>query len=126
MRCSTTPASSSPQRVPIGNPSSAVNPIVVAIETRFRIAQAEQPLPRCATTTRPSAISGARPGDVFVGEAVKAVAPDALLVKGVGQRKGLFDLRCSAMKSRVEARHLWQFRIKGHNHLDGCQIVWLV
>src|SRR5262249_4482620 len=40
-------------------------------------------------------------GDVFVGEAVKAVAPDTLFVKGVGQRKGLLDLGCSAMKSRV-------------------------
>jgi hypothetical protein len=58
-----TPASSSPQRVPMGNPSSAVNPIVVAIETRFRIAQAEQPLPRCATMTRPLAISGACSGN---------------------------------------------------------------
>ena len=63
MRYSTTPASSSPQRVPIGNPSSAVNPIVVATDTPVRIAQAEQPLPRCATTTRPSAISGARCGN---------------------------------------------------------------
>ena len=53
---------SAPQRVPIGSPSSAVKPIVVATDTRSRIAQAEQPLPRCATTTRPAAMSGARCG----------------------------------------------------------------
>jgi hypothetical protein len=40
-----------------------VNPIVVATDTRSRIAQAEQPLPRWATTTRPLAISGARSGN---------------------------------------------------------------
>ena len=52
-RCSTTPGSSSPQRVPIGSPSSAEKPIVVATLRPARSAQSEAPLPRCATTTRP-------------------------------------------------------------------------
>jgi len=37
--------------------------IVAAIEMRLGIAHAEQPLPRCATTTRPLAIFGARSGN---------------------------------------------------------------
>ena len=49
-------------------------------------------------------------GDVFVGKAVKAVAPYPLLVERVGQRKGLLDLRRGAVEGGVEARHLRQIR----------------
>ena len=58
-RCRTTAGSSSPHRVPIGRPSSAENPIVVAMLRPARRPQSEAPLPRWATTTRPSAIPGA-------------------------------------------------------------------
>ena len=83
IRCSTTAGSSSPQRVPIGRPSSAEKPIVVATLRPARSAQSEAPLPRCATTTRP--LGDRRRdlrqdrGDVFVGQPVKAVAAHAAL-----------------------------------------------
>ena len=49
-------------RVPIGNPSSAVNPIVVAMLRPPASAQRLAPLPRCATTVRPSAARGSSAG----------------------------------------------------------------
>ena len=71
-----------PVRVPMGRPSTAVKPIVVATLRPRAIAHMLAPLPRCATISLPSAHSGAMRGqhrdDVFVGEAVKAVAADAL------------------------------------------------
>ena len=78
-----TPESSEPDRVPIGNPSSAVNPIDESTLRPFTSPHIDAPDPRCATTTRAAAISGAcclhRPGDVLIGQPVKPVAPHALL-----------------------------------------------
>ena len=43
--------SMSPERVPITKPSSGVNPIEVSTESPARIADAEQPFPRCSVMT---------------------------------------------------------------------------
>src|SRR5947209_7078614 len=40
-------------------------------------------------------------GDVFIRKAVKAVAPDALLIERVGQRKGLLDLGSGAVEGGI-------------------------
>jgi hypothetical protein len=37
-------------------------------------------------------------GDIFVGQAVEAVASYAFLVKRVGEREGLLDLRRGAVR----------------------------
>ena len=57
-----TPGSSWPERVPMTNPSSAEKPIELSTLAPARIAHALAPLPRCATITRPAAISGATVG----------------------------------------------------------------
>ena len=61
-RCRITPGSTAPGRVPMQMPSSAVNPSVLSTLVRFLIAHRLAPLPRCATMTRPPAISGATSG----------------------------------------------------------------
>jgi hypothetical protein len=61
-------------------------------------------------------------GDVFVGQAMKTVAPYAFLVKRVRQRKSLIDLWCGPVESGVEARHLRQTGIKIHCHFDGARL----
>ena len=65
IRYRTTPGSIWPVRVPIGSPSSAVNPIVLSTLRPPWMAHMEAPLPRCATITRALAISGATSGRVF-------------------------------------------------------------
>ena len=62
-RCRTTPGSSAPGRVPMQSPSSAVKPRVLSTLLPSRMAQRLAPLPRCATMTRPCAISGATWGN---------------------------------------------------------------
>ena len=56
------PGSIAPGRVPMHRPSTAVKLIVVSTLFRLLRAQRLAPLPRCATMTRPSAISGATSG----------------------------------------------------------------
>ena len=51
-----------PGRVPMHKPSSAVKPSVLSRLLPFFIAHMLAPLPRCATMTRPWAISGATDG----------------------------------------------------------------
>ncbi len=60
----TTPGSSAPQRVPIGRPSTAVKPIVLAMLRPPCIAHMLAPLPRCAATTRAPASAGSHSGSV--------------------------------------------------------------
>ena len=57
-----TPGSSAPGRVPMHSPSSAVKPSVLSTLLPSFSAHRLAPLPRCATITRPSAISGATSG----------------------------------------------------------------
>jgi hypothetical protein len=52
-----------PGRVPMHKPSSAVNPKLLSRLFPFFSAQTLAPLPRCATITRPEAISGAASGN---------------------------------------------------------------
>ena len=105
-----TPASSEPERVPIGSPSNAVNPMEESTLRPPASAHIDAPDPRCATTTRPGAISGAsfrqRTGDVFVRQAVKAVAPHAFLIQRVGDGETVGHRGMAAMERGVEARYL--------------------
>ena len=57
-----TPGSTEPGRVPMQRPSSAVKPRVQSTLFRAFRAQRLAPVPRWATITRPSAISGATSG----------------------------------------------------------------
>ena len=81
-RCSSTPGSTSPARVPMTRPSSGVSPIEVSTGRPPRIAAAEAPLPRCSTIRRSSSAvrprnAGRLARDVLVAGAVHAVATDA-------------------------------------------------
>jgi hypothetical protein len=51
-RYSRTDGSRSPVRVPITSPSSGVRPIEVSSDAPARMAQAEQPFPRCSVMRR--------------------------------------------------------------------------
>ena len=72
----------------------------------------EAPLPRCATTTRPFAISGAtfgrRLGDILVGQAVESVAAYAFRVELLGKRIAVGNLGMAAMEGGIEAGNLQQ------------------
>jgi hypothetical protein len=57
---------------------------------------------------------------------MKTVASDAFLKVGIRKRKSLLDLRRSAVKGGVEARHLRQIGIEPHRHFDRREIVRLV
>ena len=57
---------------------------------------------------------------------MKTVAPHASFVQLDRQREHLRQLRLGAMKRRVEASHLWQIGLLGHQQLDRCQVVRLV
>ena len=60
-----TPGSRLPQRVPIGSPSTAVNPIVLATLRPATSAHMLLPLPRCATIVRPAAARGSTCGNAL-------------------------------------------------------------
>ena len=62
IRYSSTPASSAPARVPIGRPSTAVNPIVLAMLLPPSMAHMLEPLPRWHTTTLPPAARASTEG----------------------------------------------------------------
>ena len=62
IRYSITPGSMAPQRVPIGRPSTAVKPMVLAMLRPPCSAHMLAPLPRCSTTVRPRAASASMPG----------------------------------------------------------------
>ena len=53
-RKASTPASTSPQRVPMISPSAGVKPIVVSTERPWSTAQSDEPLPRWQLTSRSS------------------------------------------------------------------------
>ena len=125
IRCSSTPGSSAPQRVPIIRPSRAEKPIVVATLRRCSIAQRLAPLPRCATIVRPCACIAMTLGQgdrhVFVRQPVKAVAPDTALPQRMRQGQHLLHRRQRAVKGGVEARHLRQVRRSFEQHVDRLQ-----
>ena len=110
-----TPGSSAPQRVPIASPSAGVKPIVVATLRPASIAHMLAPLPRCSTIVlAAAALASSRgsfeAGDVFVGQAVKAVALHAGIVELRRQRESLGDIWIRSMERRVEARDLGKLR----------------
>ena len=95
-RYSRTPGSSRPQRVPIRQPVERREAHRGGHAPPAASAHMLAPLPRCATTAAPRAISGAAPaasGDVLVGQPVKPVAAHALAVSARGSAKRLRDLR---------------------------------
>ena len=59
-----TPGSRAPQRVPIGRPSTAVKPIVLATLRPADSAHMLAPLPRWQTTVRPSAAAASSCGSI--------------------------------------------------------------
>ena len=90
----------------------------------------DAPLPRCATTTRPSAIFGRdlaqASGDVLVGEAVESVATHPLGIERLGNRKAIGDLRMASVEGRIEAGNLQQVRLPLQDRADWAKIVGLV
>src|SRR5690348_1829193 len=44
--------------------------------------------------------------DVFVGQAMKAIAPNAVFIELIGYREAIRNLRVTAMEGGIEARHL--------------------
>ena len=84
-----------PQRVPITSPSSAVNPMVVAMLHRPQRAHAGT-VARWSTTVRPAAARGScrkARGDVLVGQPMEAVAPHARQPQRARQRESLRERR---------------------------------
>ncbi len=76
-KCSNTPGSSVPQRVPMMSPSSAVVPMVVASERPRRAAHRLAPLPRWAMSTRHGFSESGRSqyvGDVLEYDAARGLA----------------------------------------------------
>src|SRR4051794_25043911 len=65
-------------------------------------------------------------GNILVGKAVEPVTAYPLVIEGVGQGKGLLDLRCGAMKGSVETGDLGELRIELQCQADRRQIVRLV
>src|SRR5262249_7313060 len=64
--------------------------------------------------------------DVFVGESVKAVAADALLVEPLGQRVAVGDLWMAPMEGGVEAGDLGELRLPLQQGSDRAEIVRLM
>ena len=94
------------------------------------MAQAEQPEPRWATTTRPSRDGGrhlgqAR-GDVLVGQAVEAVAAHARAVELLRDGVAVGELGVAAVEGGVEAGDLRQPGPAGADRADRRQVVRLV
>ncbi len=65
-------------------------------------------------------------GNIFVGQAVEAVAAHALRSDGAGQGEELGDFRLAAMEGSVEAGHLRHAGQRGGQCVDAGQVVGLV
>ena len=65
-------------------------------------------------------------GDVFIGQAVEAVAPHAPLRDFGRQGEHLGHLRLAAMESGVETGHLQQLRLIGQQQPNRLEVVGLV
>ncbi len=65
-------------------------------------------------------------GDVFIGEPMKAVAPDTQRRHVPRQSKALGDMRERAMKGRVETGHLGNIGIEPGNCLDRRKVMRLM
>ena len=117
--------------MPIGRPSTAVKPIVLATLRPPAIAHMLAPLPRCSTTVLPRGRAsrrccGSTLRDVLVRQAVEAVAPHAALGDRRGQRERLRDRGLVAMERGVEAGDLRQLRRALEQRPDRRQVVRLV
>ena len=109
-------------RVLITNPAVGVKPMLVSMLLPSRTAARLAPLPRCARITRPLRGRGIEAAELLhqigVGQAVEAVALDALCRVAPRDRQQLGDTRHGAVKRGVEARHLGQFRMPLAERLD--------
>jgi hypothetical protein len=63
MRYMMTPGSTEPHRVPIGNPATAVKPIVEAMLRPASMAHMLDPLPRCSTIVLASSAFASKRGN---------------------------------------------------------------
>ena len=124
---SSTPGSSDPLRVPIGRPSTAVNPMVVATlrpprQRAHAGAVAEVEHDR-APARGPCIERRQHGGDVLVRQPVEAVAAHARCSEARRQREQLRHLRHGAVKRRVEAgdlRHAGQALEHARGWPRGC------
>ena len=109
-------------RVLITSPAAGVKPMLVSMLLPSRTAARLAPLPRCARITRPLAARRIEAAELLhqvgVGQAVEAVALDALGPVAPRNRQQLGDPRHRAMKGRVEAGHLRQRRMPPRERLD--------
>ena len=64
--------------------------------------------------------------DIFVGQAVEAVSPDAFLIELIRQRVAVGDFGMAAVKAGVEACDLRQLRLPLQQGADRAEIVRLV
>ena len=64
--------------------------------------------------------------DIFVGESMKPVASDTLGVKALRNREMVGDFAMAAVKRRVEARDLDQFRPTREQCLNGREVIRLM
>ena len=104
-----------------------MNPIVASMLRPSRMAHMLAPEPRWATTTRDAPARPRQlPGDVFVGQAVEAVAADAVLGHRAGDGIKLRKARLGSMERGVEAGDLRQSGNGRGHRLDRREIVRLV
>ena len=109
-RYSTTAASSRPQRVPIGRPSSGEKLIVVATDSASTHRAHRRPVAQVGDDD--AALRAAFVGrhqlrtNRLVRQAMKTVAPHARVVQRLRQRETLVDVGLRAVKGGVEAGHL--------------------
>ena len=105
-----------PHRLPMTRPSKALKPMVVAMLCRLSMAHMLAPWPRWATTTLPSALRAQmirqNAGDIFVRQAVEAVAPHAFFGERARQRESRGDGRLRRMERRIEAGDLRELRVQ--------------
>lgn len=107
---------------------------MVSTLRRFFNAHTLAPFPRCATITRPSAISGGdfrrrfgqHAGDVFVRQAVKAIALHAETPNLLRKRNDLGDGGLATVEACVEAGDLRDARHALGHGLDRGEIVRLM
>ena len=66
------------------------------------------------------------PSDVFVRQAVKSVAANALRIERVGNGEAVRHFRMAAMEGGVEARDLQHLWLPLQDRFDWRQVVWLM
>ena len=66
------------------------------------------------------------PSNVFVRQAVKSVAANALCIERFGNGEAVGHVRMAAMEGGVETRDLQHLRLPLQDRFYGSQVVWLM